>query len=82
MKTGPRYSIKQYICLGVLGVTLGLLAGILILHLLGAGCRMILIVVVCLYPILTYAVLNGFYAGLVNHYGFKENRDQSERGRT
>ena len=73
----PRYTIKQYLLLCVLSVTLGLLASIVMLIILNSilniGCRGILIVVVILFPIGSFSLLYGFYKGLVKYYGFSGN---------
>ena len=76
----PRYSIKQVLWMDTLGVTLGLFAGTALLYLMGAVCRLILIVVVLFYPIFTFIILRSFYLSLVKYYGLKDNRNQPERG--
>lgn len=80
--TKPRYTIKQYIWLAVLGATLSLLFDIIVFGLLGAPCRLLLITVIGFYSAVIYVILKGFHGGLVEHYGLQENGVKAGPGRT
>lgn len=75
----PRYTIKQYLLLCVLSVTLGTLASIVMLVILNSilniGCRGILVVLVIFFPIASFSMLYGFYKGLVKYYGLSGNEN-------
>ena len=75
MKEKPRYSIKKYILVGVISMTLGVVAGAVILSLLGSllgfGSQGVLVMILISFPFCLFSALYGFYKGLVKHYGLK-----------
>jgi len=73
MTNKPRYSIKKYMLLSMIAVTVGYLISVIILPLLGFGCQGTLVVVVLAFPVMLFSSLYGFYKGLVTHYGLEGN---------
>ncbi|MBW1787510.1 MAG: hypothetical protein JRK53_12935 [Deltaproteobacteria bacterium] len=75
MTNKPRYSIKKYILIGVISMTVGVVIGTIILSILGSilgfGSQGVLVTIVLSFPICLFSALYGFYKGLVRHYGFK-----------
>ena len=75
MKKQPRYSIKKYLLVGVISMTLGVVGGAIILSLLGNvlgfGSQAVLVTILISFPFCIFSALYGFYKGLVRHYGFK-----------
>lgn len=75
MKKEPRYSIKKYILIGVVSMTVGVISGAIILSLLGSllgfGSQAVLVMILISFPFCLFSALYGFYKGLVRHYGFK-----------
>jgi hypothetical protein len=75
MTVKPRYSIKKYILIGVLSMTVGVIIGTIILSILGSvigfGSQGVLVMVLLSFPFCLFSTLYGFYKGLVRHYGFK-----------
>ncbi len=71
----PRYSIRKYLLLGVLGTSAGVIGAAIILSILGNimgfGCQGVLVVILLSFPILLFSSLYGFYKGLIRYYGFK-----------
>ena len=71
----PRYSIRKYLLLAVLGASVGVIAAAIILSILGNimgfGCQGVLVVILLSFPIWFFSLLYGFYKGLIRHYGFK-----------
>lgn len=75
MRTEPRYSVKKFLLIGVISVSLGFIAGAIILSLLGSvlgfGSQAVLVIVLFSVPFCLFSALYGFYKGLVRHYGFE-----------
>ena len=75
MTNKPRYSIKNYILIGVLSMTLGVVSAAIILSMLGRmigfGSQTVLVFILISFPFCLFSALYGFYKGLVKHYGYK-----------
>ena len=72
MPVKPRYSVKKYIFLGTVSMTLVVWIGTILLTLIGFPTQGLLIVVLICFPFILFACLTGFHKGLVKYYGFKE----------
>ena len=81
----PRYSIKKYLLVGVLSMTVGYAFGAVILSMLGGiigfKSQTVLIIVLLAFPICLFSSLYGFYKGLVRHYGLKGDENLFFNGR-
>jgi hypothetical protein len=55
MRNKPRYSIKKYILICVLSMTMGVISGAIILHILGSfigyGSQTVLVIVLLSFPV-------------------------------
>jgi hypothetical protein len=73
----PRYSIKKYIFLIVLSMTIGFIIAVVMFSIIGSiiglPCKGILVIIVIWFPLGIYLALYGFYKGLVKYYGLKED---------
>ena len=71
MNDKPRHTIKKYMTIIVLSSTIGMLITTAVLLLLGFGCQGTLVVVIFVLPLWVFAILYGFYKGLVKSYNLK-----------
>jgi len=80
MPTKPRYSIKKYIFLIVLSMTIGFIIAVVMFSIIGSiiglPCQGILVIIVVWFPLGIFVALKGFYKGLVKYYGLKEDGDK------
>ena len=71
----PRYTIKKYIFLIVLSMTIGFIIAVVMLSIFGSiiglPCKGILVIIVIWFPFGIYTALYGFYKGLIKYYGLK-----------
>lgn len=75
----PRYTVKNYIFIGVISASLGLFITVILLSLIGFPTQGFLFFVLFSFPVILYACLRGFHKGLVKHYGFKEPNFDRDR---
>jgi len=72
-KTAP--TITRYIATIVVSSTVGMIVSVLILIFIGKhigfGSQGVLVMVLVAFPVVQFSSLNGFYKGLVKHYGLK-----------
>jgi hypothetical protein len=73
MPIKPRYSIKKYIFLIVLSMTVAFVIVVAMLSIIGFPCQGILRIIVVWFPLCIFLALYGFYKGLVKYYGLKED---------
>jgi hypothetical protein len=74
----PRYTIKKYIFLIVLSMTIAFIIVLTTFSLLGIPCQGLLIFVVLWFPIGIFLALYGFYKGLVKFYDLKKKGETEE----
>ena len=75
MMKGSRYSIKQYLMMSVISVSIGYIGGAIMLSILGVflgfGSQAVLLIILASFPVILFSSLYGFYKGLIRYYGFK-----------
>ena len=72
MKRKARYTVNQYILVITITATLGLVASIILLKLIGFPSQGLLLIALASFPVILYSCLRGLRKGLSEHYGFTE----------
>jgi hypothetical protein len=75
----PRYTIKKYLFLIVLSMTIAFIIVVAMLSIIGFPCKGILMIIVIWFPLGIFTALQGFYKGLVKYYGLKEDGGKREK---
>ena len=71
MPITPRYTIKKYLILIVMSVTIGAILSIALFRVLGLDSQGTLVVLILSLPVWLFSALYGFYKGLVRYYGLQ-----------
>jgi hypothetical protein len=79
MAIKPRYSIKKYIFLMVLSMTIGFIIVVAMLSVVGMPCKGIITIIILWFPLCIFLALYSFYKGLVKYYGLKEKGETKVR---